>query len=374
MATTTASPSASSALSSPARSHARVTSRLSPAGVAQISDGPTFAPSRKSRVLGRLIDQLLTQRPPRANSLIITVYGDMIAPHGGTVWLGSFIKLAQPLGLNPRMVRTSVFRLSREKWLVSEQIGRRSYYSLTATGRRRFEHAYRRIYEVPSDSWNGAWQLVVLPRDGLAPNVREALRKELQWEGFAAIAPGILAHPSAQSDSLVDILQGTGTHDKVVVLQANTLGALAQQPLKDLAEQCWNLAQVAAGYRGFLTRFRGIARALQSASTLDAEQCFVIRAMLMHEFRRVQLRDPQLPRQLLPADWPGDSARALCRDIYRLCQHPTEEHLMRVLETADGPLPPAAPSFYARFGGLQPPATASARPAPSDNVRREELR
>ena len=309
--------------------------------------------SVKSRVLNRLIKQLLAQRPPRANSLIITIYGDMIAPHGGTVWLGSFIKLAQPLGLNPRMVRTSVFRLSREKWLVSEQIGRRSYYSLTATGRRRFEHAYRRIYEDPRGAWQGDWQLVLIPREGLAPALRESLRKELQWEGFAAIAPGVMAHPSAQSDSLLDILQGTGTHDKVVVLQAHTLGALAGRPLKELAEQCWNLVQVAAGYQSFIGRFRAVARVLRGTSALDPEQCFVVRALLMHEFRRVQLRDPQLPHQLLPTEWPGDSARDLCSEIYRLCQQRAEEHLMNVLETADGPLPPATDSFYARFGGLQ---------------------
>ena len=78
-------------------------------------------------------------------SLIITIYGDFIAPHGGTVWLGSFIRLVQALGLNERMVRTSVYRLSQEKWLVSQQLGRKSYYSLTTSGRRRFEHAYRRI-------------------------------------------------------------------------------------------------------------------------------------------------------------------------------------------------------------------------------------
>lgn len=314
---------------------------------------PASQPAAKSRVLGKLIAQLLAQRPPRANSLIITVYGDMIAPHGGTVWLGSFIKLAQPLGLNPRMVRTSVFRLSREKWLVSEQIGRRSYYSLTATGRRRFEHAYRRIYEDPRSAWEGDWQLVLIPRDGLVPALRESLRKELQWEGFAPIAPGVMAHPSAQSDSLLDILQGTSTHDKVVVLQAHTLGALAGRPLKELAEQCWNLVQIAAGYQSFIGRFRAVARVLRGTSALDPEQCFVVRALLMHEFRRVQLRDPQLPRQLLPTNWPGDAARDLCSEIYRLCQQRAEEHLMNVLETADGPLPPAAESFYARFGGLQ---------------------
>src|SRR5450759_759616 len=119
----------------------------------------------KNRLLGQWIETQLADRPLRANSLIITIYGDMIAPHGGTVWLGGLIRLVEPLGLNPRTVRTSVFRLSREKWLVSEQIGRRSYYSLTAMGRRRFEHDFHRIYEDARVAWEGDWQIVMTPGD-----------------------------------------------------------------------------------------------------------------------------------------------------------------------------------------------------------------
>lgn len=323
----------------------------------------------KSRVLSQWIAAQLAERPLRANSLIITIYGDMIAPHGGTVWLGSFIKLVEPLGLNPRMVRTSVFRLSREKWLVSEQIGRRSFYSLTATGKRRFEHAYRRIYDDARIPWDGDWQLVLMPAGGLPPGLRETLRLELLWEGYAAIAPGVMAHPSAQSDALLDILQGTGAHDKVVVLSARTLGALSSRPLKELVEECWNLGKVAAEYQSFIDHFRTVARALRSAAELDPEQCFMVRALLMHEFRRVQLRDPQLPRQLLPAEWPGDTARKLCRDIYCLCQQKTEEHLTTVLETADGPLPRAAETFYDRFGGIRPEAAAKAAAAHDEETR-----
>lgn len=306
----------------------------------------------KSRALAQWIDKELAERPIRANSLFITIYGDMIAPHGGTVWLGSFIKLVEPFGVNARMVRTGVFRLSAEKWLVSEQLGRRSYYSLTATGRRRFEHAYRRIYDEARIPWDGDWQLVVMPGASLSAAQRETLRKELLWEGYATIAPGVMAHPSTDSDALLEVLQSTGTHDKVVMMQARTLGALSGKPLKELVSEGWNLSRVGEEYQGFIERFRTVARTLRSSSDLDPEQCFIVRTLLIHEFRRVQLRDPMLPRQLLPVDWPGDAARELCRQIYLLCLQKSEEHLMSVLETADGPLPGLEPAFFSRFGGM----------------------
>ncbi len=82
-----------------------------------------------------LIDDFQKRRPIRAGSLIITVYGDSIVPRGGTVWLGSLSKLVEPIGINERLVRTSVYRLTNETWLRGEKIGRRSYYRLSGPGR-----------------------------------------------------------------------------------------------------------------------------------------------------------------------------------------------------------------------------------------------
>lgn len=306
----------------------------------------------KSRIVSTWIEDFLRDRPVRANSLIITIYGDSIAPHGGSVWLGSFIKLAKPLGINDRLVRTSVFRLSKDSWLTSEHIGRRSYYGLTATGRRRFEHAYRRIYFQPKVHWEGDWQIVLTAGNELTPAQRDEVRKELQWEGFGLIASGVLAHPSADLEPLLDILQSNGVQDRVVVVRGKSLGALVNKPTRELVRECWNLSSISQDYKRFLDRFRSVQKALKSARELDPEQCFVVRTLLMHEFRRTLLRDPQLPDQLLPHDWPGNAARQLCHELYVLTQREAENHLMSVLETASGRLPEAAPYFYERFGGL----------------------
>lgn len=307
----------------------------------------------KSRPIERWVSDYLDRHPVRANSLIVTVYGDLIAPHGDTVWLGSLIRLVEPLGLNERVVRTSVYRLSQEQWLSSQAQGRRSYYSLTLSGRRRFESAYRRIYSVPDSGWSGEWQLVVLPAS-LAAAPREALRKELVWAGYGALAAGVFAHPQPDNETLGDILQATGTRDAVVTMKASHSGAPDSAPLRQLVHECWNLDKLAAKYREFIGTFSPVLRALQGLDAIDAEQSFLVQTLLMHGFRRTLLHDPQLPGQLLSADWSGGVARQLCRDIYRITFAGAQSHLRAVCETANGPLPAAAPYFYERFGGLQP--------------------
>lgn len=71
----------------------------------------------KIRAVDEILRGYLQARPPRAKSLVVTVFGDAIAPHGGTVWLGGLIKLLASFGINERAVRTTVFRLTREHWL-----------------------------------------------------------------------------------------------------------------------------------------------------------------------------------------------------------------------------------------------------------------
>ena len=114
------------------------------------------------------------------------------------------------------------------------------------------------------------------------------------------------------------------------------------------------MARIARDYRKFLRRFGGVIERFQRASAAerDPEQCFIVRTLLIHEYRRVLLRDPRLPLALLPLDWPGGAAYALCRDFYRLAHRSAELHLISVLEGPNGALPPANAAFYERFGGL----------------------
>lgn len=304
----------------------------------------------KIHIVEALTEEFRSSRPIRAGSLIITVYGDAIAPRGGTVWLGSLITLLAPLGLNQRLMRTSVFRLSKEGWLTSEQIGRRSYYSLTRSGWRSFEKAYQRVYAEPHQDWTGEWTLVMT---SLIPNdAREVLRRELGQLGFGSIAPGVMAHPMPPQDAFTATLQDLGVHDELIIMRARNEGLPTSRPLNRLVQASWNLEQLALDYQQFLERFRPVWRALKSAKRLDPQQCFLVRTLLIHQVRRLLLRDPQLPDEVLPSNWNGAAARLLSRNLYRLTYRLAEEHLSRVLQTAEGPLPEPAHYFYQRFGGL----------------------
>ncbi|MDH4655431.1 phenylacetic acid degradation operon negative regulatory protein PaaX [Pseudomonas sp. JS3066] len=301
------------------------------------------------------LDQLVTrfqqQTPIRASSLIITLYGDAIEPHGGTVWLGSLIQLLEPMGINERLIRTSIFRLTKEGWLSAEKVGRRSYYSLTGTGRRRFEKAFKRVYSSSVPAWDGAWSLVMLSQ--LPQDKRKQVREELEWQGFGAISPTVLANPRCDRVDLTATLQELDAVEDSIIFETRSQDVLASKALRMQVRESWNIDELGAHYSEFIQLFRPLWQALREQENLQPADCFVARTLLIHEYRKLLLRDPQLPDELLPGDWEGRAARQLCRNIYRLIFAKAEEWLNAALETADGPLPDAGESFYQRFGGLR---------------------
>ena len=300
--------------------------------------------------LAQLVTRFQERTPIRASSLIITLYGDAIEPHGGAVWLGSLIALLEPIGINERLIRTSVFRLTQEGWLTAEKVGRRSYYRLTGTGRRRFEKAFKRVYSSAPPAWDGTWCMVLLSQ--LAGERRKAVREELEWQGFAQMAPNLLACPNSDRNDVMASLQELDALDDSMVFQTHP-DAVTSRALRAQVKESWQIEALAAHYSEFIQLFRPLWQGLREQEQLSPTEAFLARTLLIHEYRKLLLRDPQLPDELLPSDWEGRSARLLCRNIYRATWAKTEVLLRDKLETADGPVPEVGESFYRRFGGLE---------------------
>ena len=297
------------------------------------------------------IAHFLASDPPRSKSLVMTIFGDTVAPHGGTVWLGSLIELAAPFGVNDRLLRTSVFRLAQEGWLVANRDRRRSSYSILPQALPRFERANRRIYAPLEIHWDGSWTLVMAAGGAIDAPVRAALRKELLWEGYAQVSPGVFGHPASDSAVLADLFKRTGAAGKVFACSASALSGVPGRSLPDLVAEGWDLSEVREGYEQFIASFSPL-QALADGAAIDPEQAFVIRTLLIHAYRRVQLHDPMLPVELLPGPWPGARAYELARTLYRAVQGPAEQHVLAAMRKEDAQAPAADTAFYQRFGGL----------------------
>ena len=82
-------------------------------------------------------------------------------------------------------------------------------------------------------------------------------------------------------------------------------------------------------------------------------QAFQLRILLIHQYRRILLKDPDLPSELLPSNWLSLNARNLSSNLYQTVVAAGDEFFMEIARTSEGSMPPVHPQFYKRFGGLR---------------------
>jgi phenylacetic acid degradation operon negative regulatory protein len=287
------------------------------------------------------LSHLLKRRAPAAQSLIVTLFGDCVSQHGGSLWLGSLIELLHSFSINERLTRTSVYRLVQDDWLAVQRIGRRSYYRFTAHGQREYERTAARVYSSARPEWDGTWTLAIL--HDVAGAARETLRTSLGWIGFGQLAPGVFARPSPDRQGLTDLIEELDLERQVLVMEARVDPA----SITELAEGRWHLPELAKRYRRFLADFEPMGRCV--SARIDPQTSFVARSLLIHEFRRIVLTDPDLPGSLLPENWPGHAAAALTKALYAKVGERSTRYV-QTLENEAGALPEPDAAFFHRFG------------------------
>lgn len=268
-------------------------------------------------------------RPPRIASFVVTVWGDAVVARGGSLWLGTLQRILEPFGCKEGQLRTAMSRLTEEGWLLRTRRGRLSFYRLGPRGEASFEAAARRIYAPPRaglPGWDGAFRLVL--------SGEAALREALAPRGFVPLGQGLLVGTEGAAEDL------PATAPVLLARPRSEAEAAA------IAARAWSgLGAVAEGYRRFAAAFAPLADAV-----IPPDEALPLRLLLVHEYRRLALRDPGLPAPLLPADWPCGAARAVAAGLYRRLLPASEAWLSTEASGEAGPLPPAAPgNLEARF-------------------------
>jgi phenylacetic acid degradation operon negative regulatory protein len=264
---------------------------------------------------------------PSARALIMTFWGDMLLPFGGRIWLGSLVEAMAPLGLDERVVRTTVRRLVLEEWLASRRMGRRVELSMPEPRVKELRVVQQRMYRKTPLDWDGIWRIVVMKPS--TPARREALRRELYWQGYATLAPNTLIHPRQTWEELSSRLEARDLLDEIAqaftaASTAGTASPVALWPLEKLRvswEKLANLANLTGGPRS------------------GKEDGYVRRLMIAHGLRMAVLRDPALPVNSLPDAWPEATARRTVSETYLAMSAEAREFLTPIIRLADGSKP-----------------------------------
>jgi len=249
--------------------------------------------------------------PPAARSMLLTVLGEYVLPLADGVWQDALIKALTTLDYKPFAARQALARSVSGGWLRTERHGRRARMFLTDEARAMLSTGAGRIYSFGEPStWDGQWLLILVHVPEEHRDVRHIIRSRLAWAGFGSLGGGLWITPHTDREAEVE-------HIAHELVSANLLSFRAQfgsmgEPAK-VAAQAWDLDDVAERYSRFVTRFG-------TGSTASPKDAFRSRTELVHYWRRFPFLDPDLPAEVLPADWPRLQAYGVFRERYAACR------------------------------------------------------
>lgn len=229
--------------------------------------------------LAVLKDRLHAQGRLRVWSIIITLFGDAIAPRSGVVALADILTITARMGIEGGAVRTAMSRLAKEGWVERRKDGRTSHYALTAHGAETFLAATRRIYAPTFTAEVQIAHLIVTEGETLGLPLR--------------LGVGLLLDQTVPAGAL---------SAKIDLTTAPNWVQRALLP-NDLADDYQTLTDD-------LLRAHGL---VHGAEPLDA---LAIRILSIHFWRRLILRHPAPPAPLTPTDWPGIQCHAALSELY----------------------------------------------------------
>lgn len=263
-----------------------------------------------------------------ARSVLVTILGDAVLPVAKQVWLSQLFRLAEPYGFDERLVRVSMFRLAEEGWVTSERRGRRGLYRLTRLAEREFADAADRIYRDARPPLDGEWAFVLFDSAQLSTAERNRLTRHLGWHGFVAFRSGVLASPICSADEARRILEESFPEVLPAVARAE-FGDIANLARNGFFSAAFAFDEGEKEFREFVAGYQAFDGKCEALTPVEA---YCLRTMLIHDLRRITLRTPAVPRELLPNPWSGNDAYTLAADLYPPLCATSAPHLRDALE------------------------------------------
>lgn len=278
-----------------------------------------------------LISRLHARGRLRVWSIIISIFGDSIQPHGGTVAASTLGAITEGLNIEPGAMRSALSRLGKEGWIERHKIGRNSQYTLTNKGVQAFLPAAQRIYSADKNARASVWTLAVT--GSCTASEKSRLHENLLRDGFIGFGRGtfLLAGPRPENlDGITSCLILEGSVENIPDWVKETVG-----PPEDFA-----------AFTDILTGFSNLKTALETGAVIRPEQAIVARTLLIHDWRRAVLRHRDLPAEFYPDNWPAEPCRAFVAELYQLLSPAAEKWLAQASELTDQPSPDVLNRFH----------------------------
>lgn len=254
--------------------------------------------------MGEILDDL-DSRPGSTTSLLRSVIGIYLRELRGWISVADLLTLLEALDIPAPRARTAIARQKKKGILRAESRNRVAGYRLADDAVPMLDRGDRRIYHPRYMRTDSDWCLVSFSIPEEDRHLRHRLRRRLHWIGCGTVSPALWIAPAYLLDEVEEILVDLEVRERATVF-------VAQRPrvagsLAEAVGQWWDLGEIRAHHDVFLERHSGHGRGVDATP----REAFAIYIRSIDTWRVIPYIDPGLPRDLLPADWPGERSSQL---------------------------------------------------------------
>lgn len=238
----------------------------------------------------------------RVWSLMITLFGDLARSEGDMIKGPVLSAIMAAMDIRPEAVRVALHRLRNDGWIASVKQGRTSSHSLTKFGRAQSAAASARIYADPAHTAQG-WQLAILEDNATQSHA------DMLALGFAPFMPRLYV----------------GSADAAPVSGA---ASLRGQSVPAWMQAQFEPRSLARDYTALHAVLSDAATTIPADADLTPLQIAVLRCLIVHNWRRIMLKHPDLPQDLYTKDWNGHRCHVLVHEMLQRFAHPSLDDIV----------------------------------------------
>jgi phenylacetic acid degradation operon negative regulatory protein len=255
----------------------------------------------------------IEMRKGKPSRLLLTLLGDYWWRRSEQLPSAALVALLAEFGVSDAAARATLSRLVQHNLLVTSKRGRQTFYGQSDRAARILDEGVRRIFSfgLQARPWDGIWSMVAFSIPEENRQLRYILRDRLRWLGFSPLYDGLWVSPYDRlSEAAYQLAELSIT--TVTMLRARIT---ADTPAAGSPQRAWDLDALREHYQQFIINMQQLKTHLKR-KLVTPEEALIIRTQAMDIWRGFPAMDPDLPDELLPADWPRKSARQLFITTY----------------------------------------------------------
>lgn len=256
---------------------------------------------------------------PRPQSLMLSFFGIHVLGRDIALSSGCVIEVFDRVGVTEEAVRSTLTRMVNRGLLSRHRQGRKMYFALTPRAADVLQDGHDRVWNTGAVNrdWDGAWTLVGFSLPEAWRRQRHDLRSRLTWGGFGPLQNGLWVAPGAVD--VPALLGDLALDDHLRVFQGTVLEPTR---VSQVVESAFDTAAIAAEYHAFLERW-------EPGPAGDP----LPQQLLLHtDWLELVRRDPHLPAEHLPSDWPAIRAEGIFRALAREVAPAAREEAEKLLD------------------------------------------